>query len=147
MKKLLCLYAALLLVLLTACGSSSGSGKVYTLEGCSYKLPASWTDNSTDNFKMYTDPDDTAAVNVSFDDQSPEYRTPLADQLQDVAYDLEAASIDGHDVDVFVYRKDDFFYHDFEVVLDDKAYHFTFISKNETHDYYEPFLKSIKFNE
>ncbi len=146
MKKSLYLALALvLMVSLAACSSGSESVKEYTLERCTFELPASWSDNSVGGFLMYTAPDDSAGLNASFDDQAPEYRTPLEERLDGVDYELFTIPADGSDVYLYVYKKDGFWLHDFEVVRDEGAYHFIFMSDEKNGSQFKTFVRSLVF--
>lgn len=146
MKKSLYLMLALVLVIsLAACSSGSGSEKVHSLRSCSFALPSSWKDNSTGDFLMYTAPDDSAGLNASFDDQDPEYRTPLAERLDGIDYELFTIPADGSDVYLYVYKKDGLWLHDFEVVRDEGAYHFIFLSDEKNGSQFKTFVRSLVF--
>lgn len=147
MKNSLCFVLALFLglsCLLCACGSgSSGSEKVYTYHESSFSLPSSWRDNSTGDSAMYSAPDDSAGLNISFDDS--ENRTVLSDRLQGVDYDLDSVSVDGEEVRLYMYQQDGFWFHDFEVLRDDGAYHFVFIASGQKPAEFDVFVSSLMF--
>lgn len=124
---------------------SSGSEKVHSLRSCSFALPSSWKDNSTGDFLMYTAPDDNAGLNASFDDQDPEYRAPLSERLDGVDYELFTIPADGSDVYLYVYKKDGLWLHDFEVVCDEGAYHFIFLSDEKNGSQFKTFVRSLVF--
>lgn len=149
MKNSLCFVLALFLgisCLLCACGSGgSGSEKVYTFHKCSFSLPSSWKDNSTGDFLMYTAPDDSAGLNASFDDQDPEYRTPLTERLDGIDYELFTIPAGGSDVYLYVYKKDGLWLHDFEVVRGEGAYHFIFLSDEKNGSQFKTFVRSLVF--
>ena len=146
MKKSLYLALALvLMVSLAACSSGSGSVKEYTLERCTFELPASWSDNSVGGSLMYTASDNSAGLNASFDDQAPENRTPLEERLDGVDYELFTIPADGSDVYLYVYKKDGLWLHDFEVVRDEGAYHFIFMSDEKNGSQFKTFVRSLVF--
>lgn len=148
MKNSLCFALACVLsvsCLLCACSGSSDSGseKVYTFHECSFSLPSSWKDNSVGESLMYSAPDDSAGVNISFDDS--ENRTDLSDRLDGVDYDLDSVSVDGEEVRLYMYQQDGFWMHDFEVLRDDGAYHFTFIASGQKPAEFDEFVSSLMF--
>ena len=144
----LALSLLMVFVCCVSCSSdsgSSGSEKVHSLRSCSFALPSSWNDNSSGESLMFTSDDESAGLNASFDDQEPEYRTPLSERLQDVEYDLGSVSVDGEDVDLYVYQQNSFWMHDFEVVRDDGAYHFVYMSDEQNPAGFESFVSSLRF--
>ena len=150
MKNSLCFVLALFLglsCLLCACGGSGGSGseKVYTLHKCSFSLPSSWKDNSVGESLMFTSDDENAGLNASFDDQDPEYRTPLAERMDGTDYELFTIPVDGSDVYLYVYKKDGLWLHDFEVVRDEGAYHFVYMSDEKNGSQFKTFVRSLVF--
>lgn len=137
---------------LSSCGSSepsgtSGSVKVYDLEACSFAVPSSWSrsDLSSEDTLMFSSEEDRAGVNVYYDEADG--RSPLADDLEDVDYELGSVSVAGQDVDLFSYDNGTGAYmREFEVVLDGSLYRFAFFSEDPDAPSFEPFVQSIKFN-